>query len=189
MCYFIRTLSLQWLFLRGTGSWAQWHCIMRGIRGDCHSSNHCCLVQGATCFFCLCCSLGGLVQVAAWLFQSSPTAISQPWHPTVTLNEWQDATFDCHVLYSAQPFSSWGCHQGSISTGIEVCLVCMCMDAFIVFLYLFYMCRLNKQHEFYFLQFSGQYATLHEVLFKETESDNVMKSFLQLQKLSPKINY
>lgn len=66
------------------------------------------------------------------IFQSSTTAISQPWHPTVTLTEWQDATFDCHVLYSTEPFSSWGCHQGSTSTGIAVFSgwVCVCARVF-----------------------------------------------------------
>lgn len=51
------------------------------------------------------------------IFQGSTTSISQTWHPAATVTEWQDATFECHVLYITKPLSSWGCHQASTSTG------------------------------------------------------------------------
>lgn len=73
------------------------------------------------------------------IFQSS-TSISQPWYPTVTVTDWQDATFDCHVLYSTEPFSSRGCHQGSTSTGIAVLSVGVCL----------YMCATHKHSRFFF---------------------------------------
>lgn len=105
-------------------------------------------------FFSVGCSPGGPAQVSACLLQSSPTAISQPWHPSVTVTDWQDTTYDCHVLYSTEPLSSWGCHQGSTSTGTAVCSVRVCVSVsvwstwvFIMFIVFKYMCRGYTQHE------------------------------------------
>lgn len=61
------------------------------------------------------------------IFQGSTTSISQPWHPTATVTEWQDATFECHVLYITKPLSSWGCHQASTSTGELVLQFGVCL--------------------------------------------------------------
>lgn len=85
----------------------------RCVQGTCFFPLHALLSWGSGSGFCI-------------IFQSS-TSISQPWYPTVTVTDWQDATFDCHVLYSTEPFSSLGCHQGSTSTGIAVLSVGACL--------------------------------------------------------------
>lgn len=99
----------------------------RRVQGTCFfSSLHALLSWGSGSGFCI-------------IFQSS-TSIPQPWYPTVTVTDWQDATFDCHVLYSTEPFSSRGCHQGSTSTGIAVLSVGVCL----------YMCATHKHSRFFF---------------------------------------
>ncbi len=149
---------------------------MRRIGGDCHPQTTISPVMcRAPVFFCGLLSWGP-GSGFSMIFQSSTTAISQPWHPTVAVTDWQDTTFDCHVLYSTEPFSSWGCHQGSTSTGIAVHLVwvylcvfvceslCLCVwstQAFIMFVVVFfYTCRRYKQHEFIPYSSAGKYATL-----------------------------
>ena len=98
------------------------------------------------------------------IFQSSTTAISQPWHPAVTVTEWQDATFDCHVLYSTEPFSSWGCHQASTSTGIAALLVCVCVYVWAAhkhsLCFFIHVCRQYKQHGCISHSSAGSVATL-----------------------------
>lgn len=94
------------------------------------------------------------------IFQGSTTAISQAWHPSITLTEWQDAPVDCHVLHSAEPLSSRGCHQGSTSSGIATLLL-VCVYVWGAHEHsLFFISR--EQHKFVFWR-RWQFATLHSM--------------------------